>query len=53
MVKYKFDEGSALVELGEYIDLTYSGHYATDKYQATDIIIYTKVGAEFHRPTKD
>ena len=47
MVKYKFDEGSALVELGEYIDLTYSGHYATDKYQATDIIIDSGFGEGF------
>ena len=47
MVKYKFDEGSALAELGEYIDLTYSGHYATDKYQATDIIIDSGFGEGF------
>ena len=47
MVKYKFDEDSALAELGKQIDTTYSGHYATDKYQATDIIIDSGFGEGF------
>ena len=47
MVKYKFDEDSALDELRDYIDGTYSGHYATDKYQATDIIIDSGFGEGF------
>jgi len=44
---YKFDEDGALDELRDYIDGTYSGHYATDKYQATDIIIDSGFGEGF------
>ena len=47
MVKYKFDEDGALDELRDYIDTTYTGHYATDKYQATDIIIDSGFGEGF------
>ena len=47
MMTYKFDEDSALDELRDYIDSTYSGHYATDKYQATDIIIDSGFGEGF------
>ena len=46
-MKYKFDEDGALDELRDYIDGTYSGHYATDKYQATDIIIDSGFGEGF------
>ena len=41
---YKFDENKFLDELREYINGTYDGHYATDKYQATDIILDTGFG---------
>ena len=44
---YKFDEDGALDELRDYIDGTYSGHYATDKYQATDMIIDAGHGEGF------
>ena len=44
---YKFNENKSLDELREYIDGTYGGHYATDKYQATDIIIDTGFGQGF------
>ena len=44
---YKFNENKSIEELREYIDGTYSGHYATDKYQATDIIIDTGFGEGF------
>ena len=47
MMTYKFDEDGALDELRDYIDSTYSGHYATDKYQATDIIIDSGFGEGF------
>ena len=47
MMTYKFDEDSALDELRDYIDTTYTGHYATDKYQATDIIIDSGFGEGF------
>ena len=39
MMNYKFNEGQLIQELKEYIDGTYGEHYASDKYQATDIII--------------
>ena len=44
---YKFNEGNSIEELRTYIDGTYDGHYATDKYQATDIIIDTGFGEGF------
>ena len=44
---YKFNEGNFIEELRAYIDGTYDGHYATDKYQATDIIIDTGFGEGF------
>ena len=47
IMTYKFDEDGALDELRDYIDGTYSGHYATDKYQATDIIIDSGFGEGF------
>ena len=47
MMTYKFDEDGALDELRDYIDTTYAGHYATDKYQATDIIIDSGFGEGF------
>ena len=47
MMTYKFDEDGALDELRDYIDSTYAGHYATDKYQATDIIIDSGFGEGF------
>lgn len=46
-VKYKFNEDTALKELGQYIDSTYSEHYSTDKYQATDMIIDAGHGEGF------
>jgi len=46
-VKYKFDEDSALKELGQYIDSTYTAHYSTNKYQATDMIIDAGHGEGF------
>jgi hypothetical protein len=47
MVEYKFEEGMALKELKEYIDSTYTAHYSTDKYQATDMIIDAGHGEGF------
>jgi hypothetical protein len=38
-MNYKFNEGQLIQELKEYIDGTYGEHYASDKYQATDVII--------------
>ena len=47
MVEYKFNEDKAIVELAKYIDSTYTAHYSTDKYQATDMIIDAGHGEGF------
>ena len=44
--KYIFNEGNLLKEIEQYINLTYSGHYAGN-YQATDIIIDAGHGIGF------
>ena len=46
-MNYKFNEGQLIQELKEYIDGTYGEHYASDKYQATDIIIDSGHGEGF------
>ena len=46
-MSYKFNEGHSIQELKGYIDGTYSEHYASDKYQATDIIIDSGHGEGF------
>ena len=38
-MEYKFDEGINLRGVQQYIDDTYTQHYAHSKYQATDMII--------------
>lgn len=44
---YKYNEGQLLDEIRAYIDATYGEHYATDKYQATDVIIDSGHGEGF------
>ena len=44
---YKFNERRHIIELKEYIDGTYGEHYASDKYQATDVIIDSGHGEGF------
>jgi len=44
---YKFNEDKLLQEVKGYIDATYSQHYASDKYQATDVIIDSGHGEGF------
>tara|TARA_R100001509_G_C4674333_1_gene151271 strand:+ start:162 stop:428 length:267 start_codon:yes stop_codon:yes gene_type:complete len=46
-MNYKFNEGRLIQELQSYIDDTYGEHYASDKYQATDIIIDSGHGEGF------
>jgi len=46
-VNYKFYEDKLIKELHEYVDKTYDQHYATDKYQATDVIIDSGHGTGF------
>ncbi len=44
---YKFNENELIEELKNYIYDTYGQHYATDKYQATDVIIDSGHGEGF------
>ena len=46
-MNYKFNEDTNLQELKAYIDATYGEHYASDKYQATDVIIDSGHGEGF------
>ena len=46
-MNYKFNEPEHIAELKEYIDGTYGEHYASDKYQATDVIIDAGHGPGF------
>jgi len=47
MVNYKFNEGNLIAEFQEYIDSTYKGHYATNKFQSTEVIIERGHGTGF------
>ena len=46
-MEYKFDEGINLRGVQQYIDDTYTQHYAHSKYQATDMIIDAGHGEGF------
>ena len=46
-MNYKFNEDKNLLELKTYIEDTYGQHYASDKYQATDVIIDSGHGMGF------
>ena len=46
-INYKFKDNEILQELTNYINDTYGQHYATDKYQATDVIIDSGHGEGF------
>jgi len=46
-MNYKFNEDKLIEELKTYVDKTYDQHYATDKYQATDVIIDSGHGTGF------
>jgi len=46
-MNYKFNENANIQELEEYINSTYGEHYASDKYQATDVIIDSGHGEGF------
>ena len=47
MINYKFKEDEILKAVENYIDQTYSQHYANGKYQATDMIIDSGHGEGF------
>ena len=44
---YKFEEDVTLSNLKDYIDSTYNQHYASGKYQATDMIVDAGFGEGF------
>ena len=44
---YKFNEDQHINNLLTYINNTYNEHYASDKYQATDVIIDSGHGEGF------
>jgi hypothetical protein len=46
-MEYKFDENINLRTVHQYIDSTYTQHYAHSKYQATDMIIDAGHGEGF------
>jgi hypothetical protein len=46
-MNYKYNEKEILKEIQEYIDGTYSQHYAQNKYQATEFIIDAGHGEGF------
>jgi hypothetical protein len=46
-INYKFNEGELIKEFQAYIDSTYEGHYATNKFQSTEIIIERGHGTGF------
>jgi len=46
-MNYKFNEDKILKEIKKYIDSTYDQHYASGKYQATDMIIDAGHGESF------
>ena len=46
-MEYKFDENINLNGVKQYIDSTYTQHYAHSKYQATDMIIDAGHGEGF------
>ena len=39
MIDYKFKENEIILDIKDYIDETYSSHYAQSQKQATEIII--------------
>ena len=47
LIDYKFGEDGYIQELREYIDSTYKGHYATNKFQSTEVIIARGHGTGF------
>ena len=47
IIKYKYLEDEILDKVKDYIDGTYSKHYAKGKYQATDMILATGHGEGF------
>ena len=47
LIDYKFSEDEYIQELKEYIDSTYKGHYARNKFESTEVIIARGHGTGF------
>ena len=47
MINYKFNEGELIAEFKNYIEATQDGHYATNKFQSTEVIIARGHGTGF------
>lgn len=46
-INYKFNEDTYILELQEYINKTYNGHYSSNKIQSTEVIIDRGHGTGF------
>ena len=46
-INYKCDENKYIQEFSNYIDKTYDGHYSTNKFQSTEVIIDRGHGTGF------
>jgi len=46
-INYKFNENKYIEEFANYIDATYDGHYSTNKFQSTEVIIDRGHGTGF------
>lgn len=46
-INYKFDEDKYIEEFSKYIDKTYDGHYSTNAFQSTEVIIDRGHGTGF------
>ena len=46
-IDYKFNERELIEEFQEYIDSTYKGHYAQNKFQSTEFIVDCDHGMGF------
>ena len=47
MIDYKFREDELIKEFKRYIDSTYNGHYSTNRFQSTEVIIERGHGTGF------
>lgn len=46
-IEYKFNENKYIEEFKNYIDKTYNGHYSSNKFQSTEVIIDRGNGTGF------
>jgi conjugal transfer/entry exclusion protein len=46
-IQYKFNEANLIAEFKNYIDATYNGHYSSNQFQSTEVIIDRGHGTGF------